>query len=100
MSFLLLLQFQKELQELAANNIKVVVLTSRSEAENEDFFPERTKGIKVYMTSDKKKQIGIITDSQYVLTAAAKKTSKDKLSFLRFPAYCEFYRRYFHRKQW
>ncbi|MCI8300489.1 MAG: TrmB family transcriptional regulator [Lachnospiraceae bacterium] len=68
MSFLLLLQFQKELQELAANNIKVVVLTSRSEAENEDFFPERTKGIKVYMTSDKKKQIGIITDSQYVLT--------------------------------
>ncbi|NBH15248.1 TrmB family transcriptional regulator [Lachnospiraceae bacterium] len=68
MSFFLLLQFQKELRELAARKIKVVVLTSFSKEENEEVSPQKMKGIKVYATSDKKNQIGIITDSKYVLT--------------------------------
>lgn len=70
MSCQLLRQFQKELQLLVEQNIKVVVLTSVSKNENAkgEEFPFRQKGIKVYLTADKKNQIGIITDSRYVLT--------------------------------
>ncbi len=68
MSFWLLKIFQKELQELAEKSIKVVVLTSYSEDEEESSFLRNTKGIKAYVTSQKKNQIGIIADSKYVLT--------------------------------
>ncbi|MCI9081976.1 MAG: TrmB family transcriptional regulator [Lachnospiraceae bacterium] len=68
MSLKLLSQFQQELQELASKGIKVVVLTSFLESAEESSFFKKTKGIKVYMTSDKKNQIGIIMDSKYVLT--------------------------------
>lgn len=70
MSAPLLLQFQKELQALMERNIKVVVMTafSKNMAERPQFLSGKAKGIKVYITSDKKNQIGIITDSRYVLS--------------------------------
>lgn len=70
MAFSLLEQFEKELEGLAAENIKVVVLTAfpKTSENRWKFFSGKTKGVKVYVTSDKKNQIGIITDSKYVLT--------------------------------
>lgn len=68
MSFILLEQFHKELEELAAKKIKVVVMTDYPEGIDEDIFLDRMKGVKIYRTSNKKNQIGIITDSKYVLT--------------------------------
>lgn len=70
MSAPLLLQFQAELLELAGRNIKVVVLTAfpKSMGERPQFLSGKEKGIKIYLTSDKKSQIGIITDSRYVLS--------------------------------
>lgn len=52
-------KFEKELLELIEKKIKVVVLT------NEAFGAE---GAKIYQTDPKKSQIGMITDSSYVLT--------------------------------
>lgn len=70
MSAPLLSLFQDELWELIEKNIKVVVLTAFPK--DMDGKPEllsgKVKGIKIYITSDKKNQIGIITDSQYVLS--------------------------------
>ncbi len=50
--------------------IKVVVLTSfpKSMDERPELLSGKVKGIKVYVTSDKKNQVGIITDSRYVLS--------------------------------
>lgn len=59
MSSELLERFKKELAALTAKKIKVVVLTNT---------PMKQEGVKAYLTTDKKNQIGIITDSQYVLT--------------------------------
>jgi len=43
-------------------------MTDYPEGMDEDIFGGRFKGIKIYITSNKKNQIGIITDSKYVLT--------------------------------
>lgn len=78
MSYGLLLQFRRELEKLASESIKVVVLTTfpKNTDIRSDSFPAKTKGIKVYVTSDKKNQIGIITDSRYVLTGELGKGKK------------------------
>ena len=70
MSVPLLSQFKEELRELTERNIKVVMLTAfpKDMDEREGLLPAKTKGVKIYLTSDKKNQIGIITDSTYVLT--------------------------------
>lgn len=70
MSVPLLSQFKEELTELTERNIKVVVLTAfpKDVEERGEQLSTKTKGVKVYLTSDKKNQIGIITDSRYVLT--------------------------------
>ena len=70
MSALLLAQFQDELRILLEAKIKVVVLTSfpKSMDERPELLSGKVKGIKVYVTSDKKNQVGIITDSRYVLS--------------------------------
>lgn len=68
MSVPLLLQFQSELSELAERRIKVVVLTSFSKGTSSKLPLEKGKGIKFYLTSDKKNQVAIITDSKYVLS--------------------------------
>ncbi len=68
MSIFYLEQFQMELQELAARGIKVVVLTSVPDGTDSRKIWENAAGIKVYATTDKKNQIGIIADSKYVLT--------------------------------
>ena len=70
MSAPLLLQFQQELQALVKKNIKVVVLTSfpKSMGDRPQFLSGKEKGIKVYISSDKKNQVGIIADSRYVLS--------------------------------
>lgn len=70
MSVGLLEQFQEELELLAERRIKTVILTldvrdEESEAREQAW---RQKGIKIYHTSDKKNQIGIIVDSRQVLT--------------------------------
>lgn len=70
MSEPLLIQFQDELQKLIEQNIKVVVLTAfpKSMGDKPGFLSGKEKRLKVYTTSDKKNQIGIITDSRYVLS--------------------------------
>lgn len=70
MSMPLLWQFKEELKELTERNIKVVVLTAfpKDADDKTELFPAKTKGVKIYLTSDKRNQIGIITDSRYVLT--------------------------------
>ncbi len=70
MTMPLLSQFQEELKELTERNIKVVVLTAfpKDMDEKAGQLPAKAKGVKLYLTSDKKNQIGIITDSKYVLT--------------------------------
>lgn len=70
MSVPLLLQFQSELLELVEKNIKVVVLTAfpKDMEEWPELLSGKIKGIKRYITSDKKNQIGIIADSRYVLS--------------------------------
>lgn len=68
MSAPLLLQFQGELQKLVEKNIKVVVLTAFPKGMEERPELLSGKGIKLYITSDKKNQIGIIADSRYVLS--------------------------------
>lgn len=55
----LLSGFRTELAELAERSIKVVILTDS---------PLELTGARICQTQDKKNQIGIITDSQYVLT--------------------------------
>lgn len=59
MSKNLLDTIEPELQKLAEKKIKVVILTDK---------PFNLSGAKVYQTQNKKSQIGIITDSRYVLT--------------------------------
>lgn len=59
MSQKLLRQIEPELKKLAERKIKIVILTDK----NSSIF-----GAKVYETQNKKNQIGIITDSSYVLT--------------------------------
>lgn len=70
MSAPLLCQFEGELQELVEKNIKVVVLTAfpKGMDSKPELLSGKVKGIKIYITSDKKNQIGIITDSRYVLS--------------------------------
>lgn len=70
MSSGLLGQFEKELEQLLERRIKVVVLTSpvQSGELGEKEISLKQKGAKIYLTADKKNQIGIITDSKYVLT--------------------------------
>lgn len=51
--------FRGELEALTAKKIKVVILTDR---------PFSMTGARIYRTQNKKSQIGIITDSSYVLT--------------------------------
>lgn len=70
MSAPLLMQFENELRTLVEKNIKVVVLTAfpRDMEERTQLLSGKEKGIKVYITSDKKNQIGIITDSKFVLS--------------------------------
>lgn len=70
MSAKFLEQFQEELERLAEQKIKVVVLTSGikgGEAEEREY-SWKQKGVKLYHTTDKKNQIGIIADSRRVLT--------------------------------
>lgn len=55
-----LMQYERELRRLLAEKKKVVLITDRET----DAFP----GALVYITKDKGSQIGIITDSRYVLT--------------------------------
>lgn len=70
MSAPLLVQFQDELRGLVEKNIKVVLLTSfpKEMEDRPGFLSGKEKGIKLYITSPKKNQIGIITDSRYVLS--------------------------------
>ncbi len=70
MSASLLIKFEDELRELAERNIKVVILTAfpRGMDDRPELLSGKGKGIKIYITSDKKNQIGIITDSKYVLS--------------------------------
>ena len=69
MSARLLRYFEKELELLAARKIKAVVLTcAQGEEEEMRVQSFQQKGIVIYHTEDKKNQIGIITDSKYVLT--------------------------------
>ena len=55
----LLQQIEPELQKLAERKIKIVILTDKSSS---------VPNAKIYQTQNKKNQIGIITDSSYVLT--------------------------------
>ncbi len=68
MSIYYLQQFEAELQELIVRGIKVVALISVSDEADSQKFLNNMARIKVYVTTDKKNQIGIITDSRHVLT--------------------------------
>ena len=52
-------EFQNELKQLASEEKKVVIITDG---------PFGMDGARVYLTEDKGKQIGLITDSKYVLS--------------------------------
>lgn len=52
-------EFQNELKQLASEEKKVVIITDG---------PFGMDGVRVYLTEDKGKQIGLITDSKYVLS--------------------------------